>query len=225
MRYSAELAARAEAWLARPLEQKRSAEGLTELGSLWATLQGLPAVACRQCQYSERARAVAAYVREYHRFISSPDAMSDSQYTFAPQFAGETIADGRYNKTVTAENITDDDARALLKLGYDHVIVKKGKADAKAEVASSPGDAAQPSEAEQKLQTSLEAEQKAHGDTKLKLTKSGEALKAEKDAHKATAKELTDTKKLLAEANEKLAKAQEATKPQSDAPQSDTAVS
>lgn len=196
MRYSPELAARAEAWLALPLEQKRGGDGrgLVELAELWAATQGVPVPDCiRQCKYSERVQEITRYVREYHRFTQHPDAMSESTYAFAPQFANETIADGRYNKTVTAETLTDDDAKALLKLGYGHVIVKKGQAEA-----SGTGAAAtEPSATEKKATEAATKAQKDASDSKA-------ALKAEKDAHKATAKELTDTKKLLADSESKL---------------------
>lgn len=216
MRYSAELAARADAWLALPLAQKRSPEGLTELGSLWATMQGLPPVACRQCQYSDRARDVATYLRDYHRFTQHPDAMSDSKYTFAPQFTGEVIADGRYNKTVTAENLTDADAEALLKLDYGHVIVLKAGATAAPSTTAPTSPETAPTEREQTLTQQLtqateqasksnEAEKKAKQETST----AQKALKAEKDAHALTKKDLEAVREQLAELQAKLTEAQQ----------------
>ena len=118
-----------------------SATGLVAIAQLYGEITGQAVGGCRQCQYSDYRAVLTAYIREDTRFFL-PHLMAASQYTFAPRFANETISDGRYNKNVTAGNLTDD-AKALLKLGYDHVIVKKGKAEA---------------------QANLEAKQKAHNE-------------------------------------------------------------
>ena len=57
--------------------------------------------------------------------------------------------------------------------------------------------------------THLSEERAAHTDTKQK---GAAALKAEKEAHKSTQKELTDTKKLLADSEHKLAEVQQLAK-------------
>lgn len=225
--YTTDLLERSRAYEAQPIEQHRSPEGLAAIAQLYAEITGQAVGGYRQCQYSDYRAVVTAYIREATRFFF-PHLMAESSYTFAPQFANETISDGRYNKNVTAENLTDDDAKALLKLGYGHVIVKKGKEEAKADTASTDATEAEPTEAEKKAQADLKSEQKAHAATTGKLTKATEGLTAEKEAHKGTKKELADTKKLLADSEKKytdsqgeLAKVQQqladATKPEADA--------
>ena len=122
--YTQVLLDRAQAHATRPLTDRRYAEGLSEIAQLYADITGEPVGKCRQCQYKDFLAVVTAYIREATRFLH-PELMADSNYTFAPGFAGEVIADGRYTKTVTADNLTDQDAEALLKLGYGHVIVAK----------------------------------------------------------------------------------------------------
>jgi phosphatidylserine decarboxylase len=181
--YTQQLLDRATTYVEQPLAARRYAEGMAEVSALYAEITGEPISSCRQCQYSNYLAVVTAYIREATRFLH-PETMADSNYTFAPQFANEQIADGRYSKVVTAETLTDKDAEALIKLGYGHVIVKKGAAAA--------GEPA----GDDKAGTS-EADTKAKAD-----------LKTEKEAHKATKSELTATKKELVATATKLAEAE-----------------
>ena len=184
--YTQQLLDRAQAYVGQPLAARRYAEGLAEVSALYAEITGEEISTCRQCQYSNYLAVVTAYIREATRFLY-PELMSDSKYTFAPAYANEQIADGRYDKVVTAENLEDKDAEALIKMGYGHVIVKKGAADKAAAAGDSKPEA---SEAETKAK---EAEGKAKAD-----------LKTEKDGHAATKKELTATKGELAKVQKQL---------------------
>jgi hypothetical protein len=133
------------------------------------------------------------YIREATRFLH-PELMPDSKYTFAPQFANEQIADGRYSKVVTAETLTDKDAEALIKLGYGHVIVLKSGAEA-GEPAGD--DKAGANETETKAKEALKTEKAAHSETKKELT-------ATKKELVATATKLADAEKTVAELQAKL---------------------
>lgn len=134
MRYSADLAERATAWLALSTEQKRGGDGsgLVELAHLWAAIQNVPVPACiRQCQYSERVHDVNAYLREYHRFTSTSSAMSDTPqttYQLKPEYAGQTLTSDDWTKAVTAANLTDEDAEHFIAKGFDHVFQRIGAA-------------------------------------------------------------------------------------------------
>jgi phosphatidylserine decarboxylase len=188
--YTQQLLDRATTYVEQPLAARRYAEGMAEVSALYAEITGEPISSCRQCQYSNYLAVVTAYIREATRFLH-PETMADSNYTFASQFANEQIADGRYSKVVTAETLTDKDAEALIKLGYGHVIVKKG---GKEEAAA---------EGESKSTTS-EAETKAKAD----LATAKADLKTEKEAHGVTKKELAKVQKQLADAQKQLEKAQ-----------------
>ena len=189
--YTQPLLDRAQAYVEQPLTARRGTEaGLSELTALYSAITGEAAGTCRQCQVSDFMAVVTAYIREATRFLH-PETVQDSKYTFVPAFANEQIVDGRYDKVVTAENLTDQDAEKLLKMGYGHVIVKKGAADATAEA----GD--------DKTETSA-GEKKA----KEEATTAKADLKAEKAAHGETKKELTAVKKQLADAQKQLEKAQ-----------------
>ena len=184
--YTQALLDKAQAYVEQPLAARRYAEGLADISALYAEITGEEIGTCRQCQYSNYLAVVTAYIREATRFLH-PETVEDSKYTFAAGYANEQIADGRYDKLVTAENLEDKDAEALIKMGYGHVIVKKGAADKVAAAGDSKPEA---SEAETKAK---EAEGKAKAD-----------LKTEKDGHAATKKELTTTKGELAKVQKQL---------------------
>lgn len=185
--YTQQLLDRAQAYVEQPLTARRGTEaGLVELTALYSIISGEAAGTCRQCQVSDFLAVVTAYIREATRFLH-PELMSESTYTFAPAYANEQIADGRYEKVVTAENLEDKDAEALIKLGYSHVIVKKGAAE---KAAAAGDDKPEASATETKAK---EAEAKAKTD-----------LKTEKDGHAATKKELTTTKGELAKVQKQL---------------------
>lgn len=187
--YTQQLLDRATAYVGQPLTARRGTQaGLAELTALYSDITGETAGTCRQCQVSDFMAVVTAYIREATRFLH-PELMPDSKYTFAPAFANEQIADGRYSKVVTAENLTDEDAEKLLKMGYAHVIVKKGSKEADATAGEDKADV---SDSEKKAK---EAAEKAKTD-----------LKTEKEAHAATKKELTTTKSDLAKAQKELDK-------------------
>jgi hypothetical protein len=188
--YTPELAARAAAWAAQPLNAKRSADGLTELGAIWSAIHRLPPVECRQCQYSERNASVAAYLRDFSR-LSISSTMSDSQtaskYQIAPAYARQTFVHDDLSAPVTAENLTDDLAEFFIKHGRKDAFIERGSQPA----AEAGAPAGEKSEGAQVSQADLDAE---------------------KEAHKATKKELTEVSKQLAEAEQKLAAAADATK-------------
>jgi hypothetical protein len=195
--YSQALLDRAQAYVEQPLNARRYDAGLTEISQLYAEITGEPVGKCRQCQYKDFLAVVTAYIREATRFLH-PELMADSKYTFAPGFAGEVIADGRYSKTVTAENLTDQDAEALIKLGYGHVIVAKPGESILAG-ASDQGEVDFDVEPNGKSQVELdlEAEQQAHEQTK-------KSLQDEKNAHAATKAKLTKAQQQLTTAQNKL---------------------
>lgn len=122
--YTQALLDRAQAYVGQPLNRRRYEDGLAEISQLYADITGEAVGTCRQCQYLDYLAVVTAYIREATRSLH-PELMADSKYTFAPGFENEAIADGRYRKVVKADNLTDEDAEYLLKLGYEHVIVLK----------------------------------------------------------------------------------------------------
>jgi uncharacterized protein (DUF1810 family) len=122
--YSQELLDRATAYVEQPLAARRYAEGLTEISQLYSQITGEVSGTCKQCQYSDYLAVVTNYVQAARRFLH-PETMAETSYTFAPGYEHEHIAHERYNKKVTVDNLTDEDAEALLDLGYKHVIVKK----------------------------------------------------------------------------------------------------
>lgn len=204
--YTQALLDRATAYVARSLASRRYAEGLAEISSLYSAITG-SAVACRQCQYSDFMSVVQAYIREATRFLH-PETMSDSSYTFAPAFAAEIIADGRYGKSVTAENLTDDDAKALIPLGYSHVIIAKPGKEAPAEggetQAQEGDEQPQPTDRETELEQSLSGQKAAYEklEGQFKLTEENRQqaaanLEKEKIAHRATEKQLKASKAQL----------------------------
>ncbi|GAA4362775.1 hypothetical protein GCM10023185_31040 [Hymenobacter saemangeumensis] len=191
--YTQELLDRAEAYIGTPLTERRQAEGLAELAGLYAAIRGEAPGSCRQCQYADYFRFLTSYIREATRVLH-PDLMADSKYTFAPGFENETLVHESYGKAVTLDTLTDDDAKALRKLGFDKIIIEKGAKPA-----------ASQEEADKKAES--EAVAKAKADTKT----AKDALKAEKDAHAATQKQLAQLQKDYAGLEKQLA---EATKPQ-----------
>lgn len=132
--YTAELVARAEAFLALATNDKRQPTGLEELAAIWAAMQGRPASSCRQCQFSDYQRDVAAYVREFSR-LQNPNTVATS-YSLAPAYASETFVHEDYNKVVTADNLTDEDAEFFIKAGRADAFVKNKAAAAVTEDAA-----------------------------------------------------------------------------------------
>jgi hypothetical protein len=202
--YTQELLDRAQAYVEQPLTARRGTEqGLAELAALYSLITGEAEGDCRQCQVSDFMAAVTVYIREATRFFH-PELMADSKYTFASKYANEIIADGRYSKAVTAENMTDQDAEYLLKLGYAHVIQLKGTQKAASVDAETPvrgdelgnelgqGAQVEPSQREQELTAQFEQAELA--------------LKAEQDGHEATkqllATEKTGYERVLADYNQ-----------------------
>lgn len=225
--YSQALLDRAQAYVEQPLNERRYDQGLTEISQLYAAITGEPVGKCRQCQYKDFLAVVTAYIREATRFLH-PELMADSSYTFAPGFAGEVIADGRYNKTVTAENLTDQDAQQLIKLGYGHVIVPKpGQEPATGENQPAGADFIVEPNGKSQVELDLEAEQEAHDKTQELLddaiernegldkafaqeadahAETKKEFTAEKQAHEATKAQLADVQQQLAAAKSKLSR-------------------
>lgn len=204
--YTQELLDRAQAYIEQPLAARRYDGGLTEISQLYADITGEPVGKCRQCQYLDYLAVVTAYIREATRSLH-PETVKHSKYTFAAGFQDEVIADGRYTKVVTNENLDDADAEALITLGYGHVIVLKPGEEAAAEGDSEQGEGdeteTQPTEREKALEQQLaQANQTiANNGTAYEelngrynaategRTKAEQALKAEKTAHGKTSKE------------------------------------
>ncbi|MDO7888200.1 hypothetical protein [Hymenobacter cheonanensis] len=211
--YTQELLDRAQAHVQRPLNDRRYAEGLSEIAQLYADITGEPVGKCRQCQYKDFLAVVTAYIREATRSLH-PELMADSKYTFAPGFAGEVIADGRYSKTVTAENLTDQDAEALIKYGYGHVIVLKPGQESLLAGASDQGSTdegddepeTEPSAREIELQTQLEASQKSFLEVEATQKDALEELYKERRDHAVTRSQLTETQQQLTAAKAKLSR-------------------
>jgi hypothetical protein len=225
--YTQALLDRAQAYVGQPLNNRRYEQGLTEISLLYAAITGEAVGTCRQCQYKDFLAVVTAYIREATRFLH-PELMADSKYTFAPGFAGEVIADGRYTKTVTAENITDEDAEALIKLGFGHVIVlKPGQelATSSSELAGS--DFIVEPDGKSQLELDVEEERAAHEETKELLEQAHERIEGfngaykqvsdelaqrvqelttEKQAHAATKAQLADVQQQLTAAKTKLSR-------------------
>ena len=214
--YTQALLDRANAYTGQPLNNRRYAPGLTEISQLYVHITGETVGTCRQCQYKDFLAVVTAYSREATRFLH-PELMADSKYTFAPGFADEVIADGRYNKTVTAENLTDEDAEALIKLKYDHVIVlKPGQEPGTGASESAGADFIVEPDGKTQLELDLEKEQDAHGATKGLLDDAIErnqgldrAFAQEADAHAETQKQLATEKQAHKASKSQLAKVQQ----------------
>jgi hypothetical protein len=231
--YTAELAARAEAWVARPLIEKRSAEGLLELATIWAAINQVALPECiRQCQYSERAASLRAYILEFSR-TQNPETMSESTYQLAQAFANEKLVHEGYNKVVDASNLTDEDVAYFQKIGRKDLFVKRG---ATAEATAAGETVAVDSEKPLVPEADLIKEQEAHTATKTKAaealtkekeahaaakTKASEALKSEKEAHTATKKELSEVQKQLADAQKQVAELTEKLAQPADTSQAD----
>jgi hypothetical protein len=210
-KYTQELLDRAQAYVEKPLTARRYEEGLAELTTLYSDITGQAVGTCRQCQVSDFMAVVTAYIREATRFLH-PETVKDSKYTFTPAFINEKIADGRYSKVVTAENLEDADAEVLLKLGYEHVIMLKSNEEASAEGDSEQGDAGSqqpaPTEREVALEQQLaqanqtiannaqtyEALNTRYTEATEARSKAEKALAAEKKAHALTSKERDNLK-------------------------------
>ena len=232
VRYSQHLADRAQAWLALPLNEKRQPAGLEELGNLWATMQGLPPVRCRQCQYAERSASVAAYLREFSH-LPTFTSMSDtpaSTYQLAPAYAAQTLVHEDYNKAVTADNLTDEDAEFFIGKGYVSQFIKKAEAAIDATISNvestvggafislgqkiegdDAADQDQPTEREQELQTQLDNSATAYSQltevyAQLQTSSASDlataqaALDSEKVAHETTKSQLSEVQAQLATA-------------------------
>jgi hypothetical protein len=122
--YSQALLDRASAYVAKPVEARRYAEGMAEITALYSAITGQPVGTCQQCQYLDFLAAVNAYIREATRFLH-PETMADSKYTIVPGMQNEKFVHENYSKVVTADNMTDADAEFLIKNGFKHAILPK----------------------------------------------------------------------------------------------------
>ncbi|MBO2010847.1 hypothetical protein [Hymenobacter negativus] len=122
--YTPELLARAQAWVSLPLNDKRYQAGMTELWALYAAITQTPVSTCRQCQYSDYAAIVVAYVREATTFLH-PETVSDTKYTLANGYENEQFVHEKYATTITGENLTDEAAEFFIKNGFAHAIILK----------------------------------------------------------------------------------------------------
>lgn len=120
--YSLELLSQARAWLVLHLNDKRTPAGLEALTSLYTAITGESSSTCRQCQYSDYAALVSAYIREATSILN-PEIMSDKQYTIAPGFEAETFVHENYSKAVTADNFTNEDAEFFIANGGTHIFI------------------------------------------------------------------------------------------------------
>ncbi|MGI4884280.1 MAG: hypothetical protein ACRYFR_04905 [Janthinobacterium lividum] len=227
MAFSEALVARAQAWADQPLNDKRRPAGLAELAALWSAITGQPAGTCRQCQFSDFNATVGAYLRESFRYLH-PELMADAKFLLAAAFATQSLVHESYNKAVTADNLTDEDAAFFITHGYAHAFTKaNGKPLSEADIAKITAkqalddDADEPSGAIQvtpanalvpaadllaeqtahaATKEALEAETKAYEQMKVGYNDGTAALESEKTAHAATAKLLEEVQLQLAEA-------------------------
>jgi hypothetical protein len=174
--FSQELLDRATAYVGQPLTARRYDAGLTEISQLYSAITGEAVGTCRQCQYSDFMAVVTNYIASATRFLH-PETMSETTYTFAPGYEHEHIAHERYNKKVTVDNLTDEDAEQLIKLGYGHVIVKKTAA-----VAEKPADNTPKLTPKQQLQADFGRIIGTKPDDKLTMDQLTEQIKAKEAA-------------------------------------------
>jgi hypothetical protein len=122
---------RVQAWLARPLPEKRQPAGLAELAAVYSLASGQPTSSCRQCHYSDYVAVVKAFARHSLRLLH-PQPMPPSMYTLAPGYENETFVHESYREAITADNLTDAAAEFFIKNGWKHAFVKteEAKADA-----------------------------------------------------------------------------------------------
>ena len=120
---------RVQAWLARPLIEKRQPAGLEELAAVYSLASGQPTSNCRQCHYSDYVAVIKAYERHSLRLLH-PQTMPPSTYTLAPGFENETFVHESYSEAVTADNLTDSAAEFFIQNGYKHAFLKKEEAKA-----------------------------------------------------------------------------------------------
>jgi hypothetical protein len=120
---------RVQAWLARPLPEKRQPAGLAELAAVYALASGQPTSNCRQCHYSDYVALIKAYERHSLRLLH-PQTMPPSTYTLAPGFENETFVHESYREAVTADNLTDSAVEFFIQNGYKHAFLKKEEAKA-----------------------------------------------------------------------------------------------
>lgn len=202
--YTQALADRAQAYVGLPLTEKRSPNGLAELAAIWSAIQQQPAGSCRQCQFSDYNATLTAYLRDFSR-LSNPEAMSDSTYQFAPQFADATLTHDSYSKVVTADNLTDEDVKFFTDKGRKDLFIKKGSAAAKAaDAASTPTDVT--TERPLVPEDDLKAEREAHLASVEKLNASEAALASEKEAHEATKSQMSEVQAQVSDLTEQVAK-------------------
>ena len=132
-------------------------------------------------------------------------------YHIAPAFAGQSFVHEDWNGPVTAETLTDEAAEFFIKAGRSDAFVKVGSQEAQdgttEQPAGAPADHAQNLANEQQAHTAtaakLEKETELHG-------KATEALKSEKEAHKATKAELSEALKQVKDLQKLLDKAAKA---------------
>jgi len=184
---NAALLSRVQAWLALPLTQRRSPEGLAQLAVLYSETSGSTAGSCRQCQYSDFNYALVAYERHSLRLLH-PDLMAKTQYTLAPGYENTQFVHDSYNGVITAENLTDKAAEFFISKGFSKSFLKNGqpiKEEASAEGTASANTAPK------KLKSDYQAEYKAlfeeeaeKGLTIEQLKEAIEAKQAEMEANR-----------------------------------------
>lgn len=133
--YSEALLVRAEAWHNSALNEKRQGPGLAELAALYADITGEPAGSCRQCQFSDYSATVRAYVIQATNLLYPTIMAANTEYTLAPGFENETFVDAGYSKAVSAENLTDKDAKYFIGRGLGHAFYHNGRPVNAAQVA------------------------------------------------------------------------------------------
>ena len=129
--YTEALLARAEAYVALPITQRRYASGLAEISSLYSDITGQAVSSCQQCQYLDFLAVVRSYIRQATLHFH-PELMADSNYTLAPGFQDAKFIHENRSEPMTAETLTNEGVEFFIKNGYDHAFVKKsaGKAGA-----------------------------------------------------------------------------------------------
>lgn len=124
--YTPELLSRVQTWLSYSASKRRTAGNLAELHQLYAAITGQSAAGCTNCNFSGYVGILEAYQRQSLRHLF-PETVKSSSYTLAPGLENETLVHESYSKTVTADNITDEDAEFFIKNGFPHAFLKNGK--------------------------------------------------------------------------------------------------
>jgi pyruvate/2-oxoacid:ferredoxin oxidoreductase beta subunit len=139
--HTPELLARAEAYLALPVRERRlKRAALDELLSLYNAITGQRRTWCPSCEYADFFKVVADYIHQSHNPLSSA-TMATSKYQIASGFENETFVHEKLSEPITAANLTDEAAEFFIKNGYDkQFVLKPGAPDEESEAKPTKAD-------------------------------------------------------------------------------------